>query len=218
MGSKGVVDEIIRGIDKLPTLPGIAIKILEAVQDKNSGLKELADILSTDPPLSAEVLRLINSPYYGLNSRITSVTHAVNLLGATTVKNLALSFSVIKCFQSDDAEGFDYTQYWKDSLFSAVTMKLIIGKMNRQLADDAFFLGLLHDIGILTLNQCMHDQYSLVLTEMDKNQSTYQDMENQVLGFTHMEIGSLLVKKWGLPDFFYTVNCLPPYPCQAENR
>ena len=103
MGSEDVVGKVIKSIDRLPTLPGVAIKILEAVQDKNSGLKELADILSTDPPLSAEVLRLINSPYYGLNSRITSVTHAVNLLGATTVKNLALSFSVIKCFQSDNA-------------------------------------------------------------------------------------------------------------------
>lgn len=203
MGSKDVISEVINGIDRLPTLPGVAIKILEAVQDKKSGLMELAQILSTDPPLSAEVLRLINSPYYGLNSRITSVNHAVNLLGATTVKNLALSFSVIKSFQSDDGEGFDYTQYWKDSLFSAVTMKLLTGKLNRQLADDAFFLGLLHDIGILTLNQCMHDQYSLVLTEMAKNQSAYQDAENQVLGFTHMEIGSHLAKKWGLPDTFF---------------
>jgi diguanylate cyclase (GGDEF)-like protein len=202
MGSEEVISEVINSIDKLPTLPGVAIKILDTVQDKNSGLKELADILSNDPPLSAEVLRLINSPYYGLNSRITSVNHAVNLLGATTVKNLALSFSVVKCFHSDNGEGFDYTQFWKDSLFSAVTMKLLMGKIDRQLADDAFFLGLLHDIGVLTLNQCMHDQYSLVLAEIDKNQSAYQDAENLVLGFTHMDIGSLLVKKWGLPDSF----------------
>ena len=203
MRSKDVITEVVSGIDRLPTLPGVAIKILEAVQDQNSGLKELAEILSTDPPLSAEVLRLINSPYYGLNSRISSVNHAVNLLGATTVKNLALSFSVIKCFQSDDGEGFDYTQFWKDSLFSAVTMKLLTGKLNRAMADDAFFLGLLHDIGVLTLNQCMHDQYSLVLAEMAKNQSAYQDAESQVLGFTHMDIGSRLVKKWGLPDTFF---------------
>ncbi len=203
MGSKDAIGQVIDNFDRLPTLPGVAIKILEAVKDKKSGLKELADILSTDPPLSAEVLRLINSPYYGLNSRITSVNHAVSLLGATTVKNLALSFSVIKCFQTDNGEGFDYAQYWKDSLFSAVTMKLITGKLDRQLADDAFFLGLLHDIGILTLNQCMPDQYNLVLAEMDKKQVSYQDAESQVFGYTHMEIGSLLVKKWGLPDTFF---------------
>ena len=202
MGSKDIINAVINNNAKLPTLPGVAIKILEAVQDQKSGLKELAEILSTDPPLSAEVLRLINSPYYGVNSRITSVKHAVNLLGATTVKNLALSFSVVKCFQADNGEGFDYTQFWKDSLFSAVTMKLITGKTRPQLADDAFFLGLLHDIGILTLNHCMHDQYRLVLNELTESQSSHQDAENKVLGFTHMDIGSLLVKKWGLPDTF----------------
>ncbi len=203
MRSEDIIDEIINGIGKLPTLPGVAIKILETVQDQKSGLKELAEILSTDPPLSAEVLRMINSPYYGLNTCITSVQHAVKLLGATTVKNLALSFSVVKSFQTDNRDGFDYTQFWKDSLFSAVAMKSMAKNFSRQAADDAFFLGLLHNIGILTLSQCMPDQYSLVLTEKRKNQSSYHDAEQQVLGFTHMDIGSLLVKKWGLPETFY---------------
>lgn len=204
MGSQEILDNVINSIDKLPTLPGVAMKILEAVQDQKSGLKELADILSTDPPLSAEVLRLINSPYYGLNARITSVTHAVNLLGATTVKNLALSFSVVKSFRSSNGDGFDYTRFWKDSLFSAVAMKLISQKKCPQLADDAFFLGLLHNIGVLTLNQCMRDQYTLVLAEKAKNQSSYLDAERQVLGFTHMDVGSLLAKKWCLPEIFHT--------------
>ena len=204
MRSRDIIDEIINGIGKLPTLPGVAIKILETVQDQKSGLRELAEILSTDPPLSAEVLRLINSSYYGLNTRIISVQHAVKLLGATTVKNLALSFSVVKSFQTDDSDEFDYTQFWKDSLFSAVAMKSMAKNVSRQKADDAFVLGLLHNIGILTLNQCMPDQYSLVLAEKRKKQSTYHEAEQQVLGFTHMDIGSLLVKKWGLPDTFYT--------------
>ena len=215
--SEDILEEIINGIGKLPTLPGVAIKILETVQDQKSGLKELAEILSTDPPLSAEVLRLINSPYYGLNTRITSVQHAVKLLGATTVKNLALSFSVVKSFQNDGGGGFDYTQFWKDSLFSAVAMKSMAKKICRQAADDAFFLGLLHNIGILTLNQCMPDQYCLVLAEKSKNQSPNHEAEQQVLGFTHMDIGSLLVKKWGLPDTFYTPIRHHHFPAELKN-
>jgi diguanylate cyclase (GGDEF)-like protein len=217
MQPNDILNEIIDGIGKLPTLPGVAIKILETVQDQKSGLKELADILSTDPPLSAEVLRLINSPYYGLNTRITSVQHAVKLLGATTVKNLALSFSVVKCFQADNSDGFDYTQFWKDSLFSAVAMKSMAKNICRQAADDAFFLGLLHNIGILTLSQCMPDQYSLVLTEKSKSQASYHDAEKQVLGFTHMDIGSLLVKKWGLPDTFYKPMRHHHFPAELKN-
>ncbi|MFZ0614286.1 MAG: GGDEF domain-containing protein [Desulfobacterales bacterium] len=217
MRSENILDEIINGIGKLPTLPGVAIKILETVQDQKRGLKELAEILSTDPPLSAEVLRLINSPYYGFNTRITSVQHAVKLLGATTVKNLALSFSVVKSFKNSSLERFDYTQFWKDSLFSAVAMKSMARKISRQAADDAFFLGLLHNIGLLTLNQCMPDQYCLVLAEMKKNQFSYHDAEQQVLGFTHMDIGGLLVKKWGLPDNFYLPIEHHHFPAELKN-
>jgi diguanylate cyclase (GGDEF)-like protein len=203
MGTKDIVAEIINSIERLPTLPGVAMRILDAVRSDRNGLKELSEILSTDPPLSAEVLRLINSPYYGLNARITTVQHAVNMLGGTTVKNIALSFSVVKCFRNGDGGGFDYSCFWKNSLLSAVITKLIAAKVFPQAAEDAFFLGLLHDIGILTLNQCMPDQYSLVLSEIAKNGIGSTDAEQQVLGFTHMEIGSHLVRKWGLPELFY---------------
>jgi HD-like signal output (HDOD) protein len=82
MSSKQVIDDIINRLDKLPTLPVIAIKVLEAIQSKETRLQELVEIFSTDPPLSTEVLRLINSSYYdGLNSKVTTVQHAVNLLG-----------------------------------------------------------------------------------------------------------------------------------------
>ena len=196
------IDEIIDGLDKLPTLPGIAVKILEAVQSEETSLQELAEILSTDPPLSAEVLRLINSPYYGLNSKVTTVQHAVNMLGGTVVKNLALSFSLVKNFQQFNDGDFDYAQFWKDSLYCAVTTKLIASKVFPALTEDAFFLGLLHDIGILALNQSMPKQYQMVLTEKNINQSTYPAAEMQVLGFTHMEIGSQLADRWCLPEIF----------------
>ena len=202
MNSEALIEAIISGMEKLPTLPGVAIRILEAVQKEETGLQELAEILSMDPPLSAEVLKIINSPYYGLNSRVTTVHHAVNMLGGTTVKNLALSFSVVKSFQGAVRDGFDYTQFWKDSLFTAVATKLLAGKLIPRLAEDAFFLGLLNDIGSLALNQCMPDQYSLVLTEKKKNQSTLLEAEYQVLGFTHTEVGSHMVDKWGLPEIF----------------
>jgi diguanylate cyclase (GGDEF)-like protein len=202
MKKKEIIDDIINGIDKLPTLPGIAIKILELVQKETSGLKEIADILATDPPLSGEVLRLINSSYYGLNSRITTVHHAVNLLGTATVKNLALSFSLVKNFKSTDEEIFDYSQFWKESLYSAVTSKLIATKLFPEKSEDAFFMGLLHNIGILTMVECMPDQYRLVLAEKEKNQDAYVDAENRVLGFTHMDVGYHLAHKWGLPEIF----------------
>jgi diguanylate cyclase (GGDEF)-like protein len=188
----------------LPTLPGIAMRILEAVQKEDADLEEIGNIISTDPPLSAEVLKIINSAFYGLPSKITSVFHAISLLGINTVKNLALSFSLVSKFQADASEAFDYTNFWKDSLIGAVASKLIAEKTVPAFSEDAFFLGLLHNIGILALWQCMPKQYSLVLNEMANSNYACHEAENQILGFNHMDVGRYLVKTWGLPETFST--------------
>jgi diguanylate cyclase (GGDEF)-like protein len=205
MRNKAQFDVIFNRMDKLPTLPGIALRILDAVQNDDGGLEEIGNIISTDPPLSAEVLKLINSSFYSLPIKITSVFHAVSLLGGNTVKNLALSFSLIKKFRNGPAKGFDYTLFWKDSLIGAVATKLLAEKIQPTFAEDAFFLGLLHNIGILTLVQYMPKQYGLILKEMQNSDYTYQEAEDQILGFNHMAVGEYLIKKWGLPDSF----CLP---------
>lgn len=196
-------DVIFLRMDRLPTLPGIAIRILEAVQKEEPDLKEIGNIISMDPPLSAEVLKIINSAFYGLPSKVTSVFHAISLLGINTVKNLALSFTLVKNFRVEALEAFDHTLFWKDSLIGAVATKLLAEKILPEYSEDAFFLGLLHNIGILTLLQCMPKQYSLVLKEMEFSDYAYHEAEDQILGFNHMTVGEYLVKTWGLPETFY---------------
>ncbi|MCP4688490.1 MAG: GGDEF domain-containing protein [Desulfobacterales bacterium] len=198
-----MIQDIIHRMGKLPTLPGIAMEILEAVQREEPNLKEIGDILATDPPLSVEVLKIINSPFYGLPKKITSVFHAVNMLGINTVKNLALSFSLIKSFHLDDTHGFDFTNFWKDSLIGAVSAKLITRRVRPELSEDAFFLGLIHNIGILTLAWCMPKQYSLVTQKTTNENYLHHEAESQILGFNHMQVGEYLIKSWGLPGTFH---------------
>jgi diguanylate cyclase (GGDEF)-like protein len=189
--------------DRLPTLPGVALKILEAVNNEKCGLNEIADILSKDPSLSAEVLKIINSSFYSLKVKVTTVQHAVNLLGMSAVKNLALSFSLIRQYWDGGINQFEYSLFWKGSLVAAVACRLIAERLIPRFAEDAFFLGLIHNIGILALNQCMPEQYSLVTQEMDNCLCSYHEAENRILGVNHMEMGAYLVKKWGLPENFY---------------
>jgi two-component system cell cycle response regulator len=200
-----VLDHILGHNDKLPTLPGIALKILEAVQKERPDLKEIGEILATDPPLSAEVLRLINSSLYALPRKVTSVFHAVNMLGLNTVKNLALSFALIKQTRGKEDEQFDYPQFWKSSLTAAVSARLIAQEVAPKVSEDAFFIGLLHDMGMLTLARCMPDQYGLIVGETARDACPRQDAESQILGFDHMAVGRYLLGSWGLPAHF----CLP---------
>ncbi len=197
------LEGFIDGIEKLPTLPGIAIRILEAVQNSEPDIDEISDIISTDPPLSAKVLRLVNSSFYNLPAKITSVPHSIKMLGINTVKNIALGFSLVNNYQSQKSNGFDYTCFWKNSLVGAVSAKLLTEKLNPEFLDNAFFMGLLQNIGTLTFAHCMPAQYNLVLSEMEKTTSEHQDAEEYILGYNHQEIGEYLMKSWGLPETLY---------------
>lgn len=204
--------EILKGAEHLPTLPGIAVRILEAVRKEDTSLKEIADILSTDPPLSAKILKIINSPFCGLQGKITSVPHAVNLLGIQAVKNFALSFSLVRGLSHRNGNSFDYPSFWKHSLVSSITSRLIAHEVLPDQEEDASFLGLLHDLGILALAQCIPDQYSLVLREREASLSSYHEIENQVLGFSHLDVGGELLKTWGFPESFHIPVRFHHYP------
>ena len=193
---------------KLPTLPGIAMRILEAVQKERPDLQEIAEVLATDPPLSAEVLKMINSPFFGLTRKVTSVFHAVSMLGMNVVKNMALSFALVKNFSNNGQSDFDYPRFWKYSLTTAIAARMIAEKVSADNAEDAFFLGLLHDMGLLALVSCLPDQYRLVAQESQSGNCAPHLAENQILGFDHMSVGRHLVRSWGLPaKFWQSIGC-----------
>ncbi|NNF98390.1 MAG: GGDEF domain-containing protein [Desulfobacteraceae bacterium] len=194
------IESLLDNCKKLPTLPAIALKLLAAIQKEETDLKEIHEILCTDPPLCAEVLKLVNSAFYSLPVKVTDIMNALTLLGVNTVKNLVLGFSLVKQFSTEDHIEFDYGQFWKDSLIAALASRLIMQQVNPELAEDAFLLGLLHDIGRLALNQCMHRQYALVLTESDAHQNACHQAEERILGFNHMAVGEALLRRWGLPE------------------
>lgn len=188
--------------ENLPTLPGIVLKILEAVKNENTNLEDLGEILSLDPPLSGKILGLINSAFYALPVKITSVSHAVKLLGVNTVKKVALSFSLLHLVKPNKKDDFNCAEFWRNSVMTGVVCRFLAKKVLPALAEDSFTLGLLHDIGMLGLNQAMPKQYNLVLREQKATQGDYYEAEKQILGFTHMELSGVMIKQWGLPDFF----------------
>ena len=203
MDNVDVIERLILGSENLPTLPGVALKVIEAFQRHEPDIQEIGDILSTDPSLTAKILKIVNSSIYGLPTKIASVHHAIKLLGIKAIKNLALSFALINTFQSDQSEVFDYKLFWKNSIIGATAAKLIAEKLEPSLADDAFFLGLLQDIGILIQVHCIPRQYDLVLKEIGQSSNITPEAENQVLGFNHQEIGEYLTRSWELPKTLY---------------
>lgn len=198
-------DKKIKGLlcnfDKLPALPGIAVKILEKIRDTKTSLNKLAEILAADPILSAKVLSIVNSPFFGLPNKITNLPHAVSMLGEDSLKYIALSFSLIAFFKNDENK-FDYTSFWRQALTCAVISRLIARALERSDVEDLYFLGLIHNIGILVLVQSHPQQYAMVIKKVEEGHFDYHIAENEIFGFNHMDVGVFLVNTWGLPEIF----------------
>jgi diguanylate cyclase (GGDEF)-like protein len=197
------VDALLDRANNLPTLPGIALRLLEAFQTDEPDTNEISDILSADPVLTSKILKIVNSSFYSRPIKIVSVKHGINLMGLKAVQNLVLSFSLVNKFRAGKTAEFDYVGFWKDSLIGAISAKYLAEKIAGDLSEDAFLLGLLQDIGVLTVGSCFPEKYQQILGKTGNGQFSPIEAETMVLGMNHMEIGEYLIKSWGLPENFY---------------
>ncbi|NVL90575.1 MAG: HDOD domain-containing protein, partial [Desulfobacterales bacterium] len=148
----------------LPTLPHILLKLIKACNMEQNTIKDISRIITNDVSLSARLMRLVNSVYYGLPNRVVSINHALVLLGTNTVKNIAVSASVYQAFnRAKDSSLFRLKPFWWHSLMCATLSKLIAGKTSYPAPDEAFLSGLLHDIGKLVLWVNFPKKYSEIL-------------------------------------------------------
>ena len=203
MSHNTALDDLLTGTKNLPSLPGIAVRLLEAFQADEPDMNEIGEILSTDPALVSKILKIVNSSFYSLPSKITTVKHAINMMGLKAVQNLALSFSLISKFKAKKTAEFDYVGFWKDSLMGAISAKYLTEKIANHLSEDTFFLGLLQDIGLLTVGHGFSEKHQQILKKIENEQFSPIEAETIVIGVNHMEIGEYLIKSWGLPRHFY---------------
>ena len=213
---KSVIDRI-STLKDLPSLPHILVKLMEACQDENGCLGDIAAILTNDPSLCAKVLRLVNSAYYGLGGKVESIDQAVAYLGTNAVKNIAICSSVYQVFNSrKGSNAFNLKIFWWHSLKCALLSRIFAKKMAYDSPDEAFVAGLLHDIGKLVLWVNFSDNY----TELIKKYGNRADMlaaGESRLGATHSQIGGWLLDRWKFPVVCCGFSALPPRTV-GENR
>jgi diguanylate cyclase (GGDEF)-like protein len=197
------LEELLKSSDRLPTLPAVALKILEVARKDDVTVAEMEGVISADPPLAAKVLRIVNSPFYSLPRKVTSVRQAISLLGVNSVKSLALGFSLVKGNTRKKTGNFDYTAFWKKSIIGAVSSRLLASDGSGASSEDCFFLGLLQDIGALALTQLLPRRYAEVMKLKQEKQLPLVEAERRVLGFDHAEAGDFLIRGWGLPPTFH---------------
>ncbi len=182
----------------LSTLPQTLSEVLRVARSEGSSSDDLAQVLMKDSALTAGVLRTVNSAFYGAGRSVSSVKQAVVTIGMQQVIALALSTSVYR-MTTDWNSTMDRKRFWRHSLEVALAAKMIAGKVGYRGVEDAFVAGLLHDIGLLVLEQTFPEQFESIWNR-SKVQGDLSTLEIQTWGTDHARVGQFLMEHWQLPD------------------
>lgn len=207
---------------KLPSPPAIALRILEAVKKDDASFSELARIIEVDPALTAKILKVANSSFYGMSSTISTIDKALSVLGLNVTKNIALSFVIAKELSGSESNGFDFKYFWKRAVTSAVSAELLASLLSYK-NEDLFVSALLQDIGVLVLYLCRPSEYRQVLDEKRVTELPVHGTEQRIFGCDHQEIGAELLVEWGLPEtmassirYHHRSECPEEFRAQAD--
>ncbi len=195
------LDQIVRGVNDLPALPHVVDQVLKLTEDPNSTVKELNDIICQDQALTAKVLRLANSAYYGYPRRIGTIVEAIVILGFNAIRNLVLAASVHNLLNKE-VPGYQLGpgELWRHSIACAMTARTLARRVRYPKPDEAFIAGLLHDIGKVILSVYVSDTYDEIFQKVRQFQIPFSQAEEEILGFTHAVVGARVADKWNLPE------------------
>ena len=152
MMKQDLLDRLLRS-PQLPSLPAIALEVIDLVQEKDVNIKQIANTIQHDPALSSKILKTVNSSFYGQAHTIGTISHALVVLGLNSVKTLALGFSLVSNLKEAGGDGLDHFEFWKRSLYTATAAKNIARHIGLVQQEEAFLGGLLQDLGMLAMNQ-----------------------------------------------------------------
>lgn len=181
----------------LPTIPVVAMKVMQLIESEAATAEELAKVVASDPAVAARVLKISNSSFYGCQRQIQTLSHAIIVLGFATLKSLVVAASVKQVYQP---YGLTEKMLWEHS-FGAGLAARIIAKETRLISEEQAFLGgLFHDLGKIVMNTMNSNQFQNVMMRCYNDGLTFEEAEQQVYSYTHSEVGGLVIKKWNFPD------------------
>jgi len=182
---------------ELPTMPLVATKILGLLSSSDYRTQDLSRLIKTDVGITTKILKIANSAFYGCSREITTVDRAVVLLGSRTMKSLVIAASTKGVYKNS---GLIEHLMWEHGVGVAIGCHMIANKLKIPMKDEALVSGLLHDIGKTILLQKYPEKFNEIYQDMYNNKREFEDLEVQIFGFSHSELGALLVKNWKLSE------------------
>ena len=218
MNTADKLDQLINDKLELSSLPNIYSRISNLLNDEKSTHEQITEVIQSDPALSVRILKVVNSSFYGYPQQISTILQAIGILGRRSLRNIILSTIVAGMCRRMSNDVFDLERYWQHSVRTAVLSKLLVMYSDQKAqAESIFIAGLLHDIGQLVIAHQLPDQAKEIQMQvMDGAQHQWQ-VEKNILGFDHSELGAQLIQQWNLPALLVESIRYHHEPQQAKN-
>jgi len=191
---------LLEKLHDIPTLPLVAVRVNELINDPTSSSSDIAKVLKKDQVLTAKILRLVNSTYYAIPGGVTDVQRALAFLGFNTLAQLILGLSVFNIFQKLAGEELTMLSFWKHALGTAICTESLAKQLNYQKPEEAFTCGLLHDIGKLVLHEIDPKRLFRTYEAAKKRKTSFVKIEREGSLPSHAYLGEMIAAKWGLPQ------------------
>jgi HD-like signal output (HDOD) protein len=187
---------------QLSAMPQSAIRLVELSQDPSKGPAEFAAPIESDPGLTGQILRFVNSSYFGFAREISSVKQAITLVGVRTIKNFALWSAVFSVTANPKCGPFDLKLLWQDSLRRALFARAAVKLLGVREAEETFSAALLQDMAVPLLAKQLPHVYERLLAAREQGRLRLSDLEREAFGWTHAQAGALMARQWSLPEYF----------------
>lgn len=192
------LDEMIGQVQKLPAMPAVAIEVLQSMVGADTDIDTLARHITQDQVIAARVLRVANSPFYGLQSRVGSIHDAIVVVGLSAIRSLVLAASVMSGLPAIRSPGFNQKRFWRHVLGTAVAAQALARPLKRP-PEALFLAGLLHDIGRLAMLVLYPEDFTTVLGIAAARDCRLEEAERSHFGYDHSEVGAALAQRWNFP-------------------
>lgn len=184
----------------LPTLSTVASKLINITGKEETTIYDITRLIAQDVSLSTKILKVVNSSFYSFPNEVGTIQQAVAILGTNAVRSLVLSFSFLDMERPKHGEGFDYQNFWEESLAAAVASKLIMVKVSDRDPEDVFTVSLLQNLGKLILACTYRETYDQLLKEAQGSEERLLELEDERIGANHAYIGGAAARRWQFPD------------------
>jgi len=191
--------DLVTGVIRLVSLPEVCLRVNEMMEEPSTSARTLGEVISRDTGLTARLLKIVNSSFYGFPSKIETVSRAVTVIGLRELRGLVLAASAVETFSKIPTEVLNRVHFWRHSVYCGVVAQLVAEECKVLHSERLFVAGLLHDIGKLIIAHRLPEQMKTIKERVAAEQRFDYEIEQEELGFDHADVGGALLREWKMP-------------------